>query len=274
MPKIDNAFEVFKLLEKSNCGDCGEKTCLAFAAAVFKGRRLPEDCPRLDRRTIERFSAGGGGAEGPGPELVADFEKLRSAAASMDLRAAARRVGGRYAGGRLTLKIFGKDFSIDARGRLSAEIHVNPWVATPFLACILHGQGVAPSGRWVSFRDLKDGIDLYPIFLKRCEEPLKRVADRHPDLFRDLVELFGGKKVEGRVDSDISVVLHPLPRVPIRIGYWREGEGMPSGLRLLFDDTAEKNLPVEALFTVGAGLAQMLTKIAERHGGAGPQPRG
>ncbi|MFO7667748.1 MAG: (Fe-S)-binding protein [Desulfobacterales bacterium] len=44
--------EIFKLLEKSNCRECNEPTCLAFAAAVFKGQRQINECTRLDKETI------------------------------------------------------------------------------------------------------------------------------------------------------------------------------------------------------------------------------
>jgi hypothetical protein len=35
------------------------------------------------------------------------------------------------------LKILGKDFSVDAKGRFFTDIHVNPWVAVPVLDYIL-----------------------------------------------------------------------------------------------------------------------------------------
>ena len=40
MPELKTAMDVFKLLEKSNCRECNEATCLAFAGAVFQGRHL------------------------------------------------------------------------------------------------------------------------------------------------------------------------------------------------------------------------------------------
>ena len=39
--------EIFTLLDKSNCRKCNEKTCLAFAAAVFQGRKDITECPKL-----------------------------------------------------------------------------------------------------------------------------------------------------------------------------------------------------------------------------------
>ena len=57
MPRPKNAMEIFKLLDKSNCRECGEKTCLAFAGAVFMGQKKLEACPKLDHATLDRFSA-------------------------------------------------------------------------------------------------------------------------------------------------------------------------------------------------------------------------
>ena len=58
MPQIQNAMEVFKLLDKSNCRLCEEATCLAFAAAVFQGRRQLTDCPRLEPDVADRYRGG------------------------------------------------------------------------------------------------------------------------------------------------------------------------------------------------------------------------
>ena len=41
---------------------------------------------------------------------------------------------------------------------------------------------------------------------------MKKMADTHPGLFDDLVHLFSAKRVQKQFESDISVVLHPLPR--------------------------------------------------------------
>ncbi len=38
-------FEIFKLLPRSNCKECGFPTCMAFAAALSKGEILMEECP-------------------------------------------------------------------------------------------------------------------------------------------------------------------------------------------------------------------------------------
>jgi hypothetical protein len=265
LSKPRNAFEVFRFLDRSNCGECGEKTCLAFAGAVFLGQRRIRECPRLGRETLVRFEESDpGSSHETSPEDR--LEKLKSEVARLDLAKAAERAGAVFSGNRLTLKVLGKDFSVDERGNLTTETHVNPWVAVPFLTYILYGQGLRVSRKWVSFRELRGGRDRYPLFQKRCEEPMKRVADIYTPLFDDIVHLFGGKQVDKRFESDISVVLHPLPKVPIMICYWLPEDGMDSNLHIFFDETADRNLDIGSVFNLGAGLAQMFTKIALRHG--------
>lgn len=39
--------DIFKLLPRTNCGECGRSTCMAFAAAVASGEGAPEQCPAL-----------------------------------------------------------------------------------------------------------------------------------------------------------------------------------------------------------------------------------
>jgi hypothetical protein len=264
--KPKNAFEIFRHLDKSNCGECGEKTCLAFAGAVFLGQRRIHDCPKLSAETAERFA----GEPQKGGTQEANTEdrlvKLKSQIPHVDLAKAAERVGAVFSGNRLTLRVLGKDFSVDEKGNLTTEIHVNPWVAVPFLSYILYGQGLPIVGKWVPYRELKGGRDGYPLFQKRCEEPMKRVADTYTELFDDIVHVFSGKKVSKQFESDISVVLHPLPKVPVMICYWLPEDGMDSSLHIFFDETADRNLDIGSVFTLGTGLAQMFTKIALRHG--------
>jgi len=266
LSKAKNAFEIFGFLDKSNCGKCGEKTCLAFAGAVFLGKRKIHGCPNLNRQALDWFSDEPGQSIPPDQNPVDQLEELKSKIVHLDLAQAAERVGGGFSGNKLTLKVLGKDFSVDASGNLTTEIHINPWVAVPFLSYILYGQGLFVSGKWVPFRELREGRDRYPLFQKRCEEQMKKVADVYTQLFDDIVHLFGGKQVDKQFESDISVVLHPLPKVPVMICYWLPEDGLGSSLHIFFDETADRNLDIGSVFSLGAGLAQMFTKIALRHG--------
>ena len=266
MPIPKNAMEIFQLLDKSNCRECGEKTCLAFAGAVFMGTKQINQCPKLGQEILARFSENSPDRNAVEKEREEAMRMLQGRIAQIDLAAAAKRIGADFAGDRLTLKVLGKNFSVDSRGKLYADIHINAWVAAPFFSYVLKAKGLQPSGSWVSFRELKDGKERYPLFQKRCEEPMKKVADSYTDLFDDLVHIFSGRQVAEQFAADISVVLDPLPKVPVMICYWRPEDGLASTLNVFFDETADRNLDTGSLFSLGAGLTTMFEKLALRHG--------
>ena len=267
MPEFKTLMDVFKLLEKTNCRKCDAKTCLAFAAAVFSGDRPLTDCPHIPAEIARMYS-------GNKPKKPTDNEQdiedqlaeLRTRLAEIDFEEAAQRIGAVYDGNRLILKIMGKDFGLDAAGKIYTDIHVHPWVTIPVLNYILDCKGTPVRGQWVPLRELPGGKDWYRLFNQRCEKPMKQIADSYVDLFADLVDIFNGRPVEGHYQSDVALVLHPLPLVPLLICYWRAEESMASDLNLFFDATAEDNLGIRGIYALGAGITRMFEKLALRHG--------
>ena len=267
MSQLNNPMELFRLLDKSNCRQCNEQTCLAFAASVFKGQRQLDECPRLDKGIIEQFGGKTEKPENTDREMDETIEQLKRKISAMNFSSSlAGKLGARFSGDKLTLKIFGKDFSVDSKGNLSSDIHMHRWVTIPVLSYIINGAGVPVSGNWVPFRELKSGKTWHRLFEQRCEKPLKKVADNYTELFEDMIRIFNGRQVENHYESDISLVLLPLPKVPLLICYWKPEDGLESSLNLFFDSTAEENLGIESIFALGTGLVRMFEKIAQRHG--------
>lgn len=266
MSKLNNAMAVFKLLDQSNCRKCNEKTCMAFAAAVFKGKRKLSDCPKLDKETIEKYADHVETRPDPGREMEAVEARLKEEIQHIDLASRAEAVGGVFAGNRLTIKVFGKDFHVHSDGTFSSEIHIIPWVTIPLLNYVLYSRGLPVSGEWVPFRELEGGAPRNGLFVQRCETPLKQIADKYTNLFEDMVDIFNGRQVDDHYQSDIAIVLDPLPKVPVLVCYWRPDDGLASSLNLFFDTTATENVGIEALYAIVAGIVMMFEKLALRHG--------
>jgi len=51
-PKL---IEVLKLLPRTNCKECGEPTCMVFAARMTEGAKGPGDCPPMDAGKKQRL---------------------------------------------------------------------------------------------------------------------------------------------------------------------------------------------------------------------------
>jgi len=52
-----SGLEIFKLLPKTNCGDCGRPTCLAFAMALAQKKASLEECPHVGDEVKELLGA-------------------------------------------------------------------------------------------------------------------------------------------------------------------------------------------------------------------------
>jgi hypothetical protein len=267
MTEFANVMTVFAQLEKSNCRQCNEKTCLVFAARVFKGERALGECLRLPDPVRRQYQ------EAPGRRVLpiehdheAMIVRLKKKLRARELRILAQTVQGDFEQGRLTLRILGKPLSIERSGRIYSDIHANPWLHLALLDYLLQCRGLPLAGRWVPFRELEDAAVRTALFVREAEAPLKRLADAFPRLFEELILLFKGERIDSFHQSDISLVLTPLPRLPVLICYWQPAEGMESDLHLFFDATAVENSSIETVFGITTGLVRMFEKIAVTHG--------
>lgn len=266
MPSFKNAMEVFKLLNKSNCRECFKQSCLAFAGAVYKGEKRLDECPYLSEDIIREFKDIKQDISLIDQGTIEAIENMKKAVQTVDLKSKAAALGGTFSEGRLTIKVLGKNVSIDQQGNISTDIHANQWVVMPLLNYVVQGTDKDVAGEWVPFRELPSGRPWKGLFEKQCESLIKKVADTYPGFFEHILELFNGKEVEKHYKSDISLVLHPLPKIPVLICYWMAEEGIESDLNLFFDAKAEEQLHINSIYTIGAGMAKMFDKIAINHG--------
>ena len=267
MTEFKNTMDVFKLLEKTNCRKCNKPTCLAFAAAVFQGQIALSECPFIGEDILKEYGSKKLEYESTfEQDFIKVMAQLKNRIKQIDLKLRAEELDGKFLNGRLILKILGKDFGIDKNGEISTDIHVNSWIAPPVLNYVLSSKGIPLNGSWVPFRELETSKDWARFFEHQCVDAFKKVADTSPTFFEDIIELFNGKPVQNHYDADISLIIQPLPLVPMLICYNHPEDGLESDLNLFFDSTADKNLPVENIYSLCTGLANMFKKLARTHG--------
>ncbi|WP_022667540.1 DUF3786 domain-containing protein [Desulfospira joergensenii] len=261
-----NAMEVFKLLDQSNCRKCNETTCLAFASKVFLGQKTLDLCPAVDPEILKRYGGQVNKNNSSDAEMEKALAELKEELGRCDLEEAARRTGGKFQNNRLTLKIFGRLFSLENGGRIITDIHTTPWLVLPVISYVLDCKGVPLTGKWTSFREIENAREKYGLFAQRAEKPLQKIADTHTALFEDLTLIFNGREVENVYESDIALVLEPLPMVPMLICYWKPEEGMESDLRIFYDSSASANAGADIAFGLGTGFVRMLERLTLTHG--------
>jgi hypothetical protein len=266
MRQLNNAMEIFKILKKTNCGECRIPTCLAFAAAVFRGDKRLKDCPHVGLSLIQEYEVNNTDSRTLDNELEKALEQMRREIASVDFAASEERLQASFANDMLTIKSLGKDFHVTRAGEVISHCHVHGWITIPLLNYVLSCAGKPVTGNWVPLRELKDGATWSRLFEQRCEKPLKRVADTYTDLFEHMIQIFGAKRAPNAFDSDIAVVLNPLPRLPMLVCYWKPEDDLESSLHVFFDDTGADNLILDSIYRITAGMVIMFEKIALTHG--------
>ncbi|MDR3602234.1 MAG: DUF3786 domain-containing protein [Desulfosporosinus sp.] len=265
MSQLNNPLEIYKLLPKSNCKQCGVPTCLAFAAEVIKGQKRLAECPHLKSNIIEEFDGKIIRQATPEEQLQQILVPLKRDVVKLDFSALEQRLGAALSGDKLIIKCLGKDFTVDSEGTMISDCHINEWVTVPLLNYIIHSAGKDLSGKWVPFRELSKETIWNSYFEHKFEKPLKQLTDTYPDLIEDMICIFNGKQVENSFSSDISLVLHPLPKLPMLICYTKAEEDLESKLNVFFDTSAEDNLNIDSIYRLCVGILMMFQKIASRH---------
>jgi len=258
------ALEIYRKLPQTNCAKCLLPSCLAFAAALTAGRKKVRDCPDLMPEIAAELVAS---LSPPDPMEIeqAEFvDKLQKKMAAVDFDTVAPLIGATVKNDRIIINSLGKDFIFDHQGNMDSECHIIPWVQAPILSYITYKTHADITGNWISFREIKGGIEWQALFANRCEEPLRRLADDNPDLLHDIIDLFMGRTVEW-YEADVALVLYPLPKFPILICYQAPDEDLDSKLTILFDECCGVNLHIKSIFTLCHGLVKMFTRIAEHH---------
>jgi len=254
---------IYKLLPQTNCKDCGLASCMAFAHALIRQEKSLGACPHLSEDVLSALSPMLDNAA-PDEGFRSTIEALRVDVRQLRFEDIAEGLGAKISDGKLYINCLGRDFIMLPDGHMESPCHVNVWVELMLLNyCKMQGTG-GLTGRWISYGELKTAAPTAPYFEKRCEEPLRAIADAHTEVFLDLMEIFKGVKQEG-FEADHAFIIHPLPRVPFLVLYTRPDEDFASGLRILLDSSIDSYIPKEAITYTGRGIVEMFKRITSKH---------
>lgn len=121
---------------------------------------------------------------------------------------------------------------------------------------LVYAQGRPLTGNWVTFRQIPSGMFYYPPFVKRCIQPFTSFFGRYPDILRSLSEamptVFSGET------GGISMILLPLPFIPIAFVLWPGDDEFPPEGNILFDETISSFLPTEDVVVLASILTYRL----------------
>ncbi|MGC8779947.1 MAG: DUF3786 domain-containing protein, partial [Anaerolineae bacterium] len=135
------------------------------------------------------------------------------------------------------------------------EAHVS--IQIVLLHYLLTADGTPPADRWITFRELPDGLFYAQAFAGHAEGVLAEKLGAHLARFKQAAEALGGAALDL---ADASYRFQALPRVAVAVLLWEGDEDFPAQARILFDAHAGHYLPTEDLAGIGDWLAHRLTR--------------
>jgi hypothetical protein len=250
--------EVLKTLPRTNCGDCGQQTCLAFATQVIKEGEDLNKCPHLDGAQTALGQAVRAQQEsgvGRRRESIAiSLEVLQEKVAPLDFAALAPGLGATYGEetGRpyLSLAYFGFCLQV-----FKDEIRYPPGaLADPWDAILLYNyiasEGQTPvTGKWIAYNSLPNSVSKSKTLARLERQLAEHIAGKAAQLKERVKDLGGETVAVGGEDADVQAVFLPLPRVPVLLLFWdaEAEEGFAAQARFLFDASVTNYLDLEAM---------------------------
>ncbi len=260
--------DVFKLLPRTNCGDCGQAACLAFATQVVKEGEDISRCPYLPESAApavaalkEQQQAGLGRRR---ESIAIAREALEAKVAPLDFARQAAGHGLEYAEdhGRplVLLPFFGHRLRVfKDRVEYPQGVAANPWDAI-LIYNYLASPGQEPhAGTWISFQSLPNSVSKTKT-LEHLQRQLAEAFAGRLAILEERARALGGEPATVGEDADLTLVFSPLPRVPILLLYWEADpeEDFPAQARFLFDASVGAYLDLESLLFLVEGLVERL----------------
>jgi hypothetical protein len=138
---------------------------------------------------------------------------------------------------------------------------------------ILHyftrARGTPLSHNTITYKELPDGVNYFPVFAKRAIQPLVTFFGSEPGLLLKTAEILGGRKADY---GDMAVTINAFSHVPVTIVLWQGDEEFAPEGSILFDSTISDYLTNDDIHTLCENMAWRLVRQLQA-GGDNPGKR-
>ena len=262
--------ELLKALPRTNCGECGQPTCMAFSIQVIKEGEDLTRCPHLPpaaQGLAEAIRNQQERGEGRRRESLAiSLEVMHAKIAPLNFRDLAEGLGAVYGeeDGRpyLAFSYFGQALMVfPDEVRYPPGTTPNPWDAILLYNFIASCGKARPTGTWITYQSLPNSVSKAKT-LARLEKDLAQHFAGHLEQLRRQAAALGAEPVQASENADFQGIFLPLPRVPVLLLFWdaEPEEDFQAQAHFLFDSTVSDFLDLESLLFLVEQLIDRLTE--------------
>ncbi|MBI5846936.1 MAG: DUF3786 domain-containing protein [Nitrospirae bacterium] len=241
---------IYKKLQGTNCGKCGEATCMAFAMKVKKAQASLGDCPFIEAGTSgetqpQQATTGFSNYE----QVSADLEKE---ALKIDFREAAEAVGGEYQSCDnrevIRLRMLTRDYELHKDGLFMDDEYCSDAWTKIIVYDYLRRQGRKPlAGEWISLGNFPHTASHVKAFQANAERNVIETFKNDLDGLKQRCLEIGGTEIGSSIKADYTVCFDLLPRVPLYLSFWQADEEFDPDCKIQFDSAAEDHIDIEYL---------------------------
>lgn len=190
--------------------------------------------------------------------------------ADLEVDDVCRRSGATHDDGSYQIRVLGRDHRLALRERqlrpIDGDLEEDQGGVDALCFAVVHyllnARRIPLAGDLVAASELKGG-KLF--FAAGAHSPdfreLEEAFSASPEAMERAAVALGGRRVE---HGDAAVEIQALPRVPITFVFWAADEEFPASTSMLFDRTAEKQLPLDVVLALAQETMHRLVRQAQR----------
>jgi hypothetical protein len=127
----------------------------------------------------------------------------------------------------------------------------------------IQAKGTPLSNQMITYKELREGINYFPIFYKRAIRPLVNYFGSEPQRLADIAESLGGRKADF---GDAATTIKAFSRVPITLVLWKGDEEFAPEGSIMFDSTVSNYLTNDDIHALCETIAWRLVRLLKAGG--------
>jgi hypothetical protein len=274
-----NPLDILQRTPKTNCGECGHATCLAFAAAVARAGEEASLCPYINLEGFEQVSPVGKKDMDELADQVSEEQDLalvkylQSKISSFDFGAIAGPLGADWSTAQpdtLVFQYLGREVKLGKSGILmDDDTVVDPRDQILLYNYIHSGGGRKPDGNWVGMESLPNSISKVKTLATYCEDKIaKGFVNKPLSLLLGISQKLDGAPGPGDLSESATAafVFPVLPMIPQFLLFWDEepDDGFDAKAKVLFDHHVLDFLDIESLLFSAERLAERIVYLLDK----------
>ncbi|MEI6808697.1 MAG: DUF3786 domain-containing protein [bacterium] len=252
------ALEIYKKLPKTNCHDCGEPACMAFALKVQIGQRKLSECHYVKGEGSDMQELAGTVED----SYEQTSNRLQALLKNAGFKESAAALGAEYDAGKDVIKLVLLNSLVEVRreGLFEKDVYCrDSWRKLIVYDYVLR-KGRAPlSNEWVPFEHFPRTPSHVKSFQMRAEMELALLFEKDPDGLRERLNKLAGVEMPDEAKADLACRLALLPKVPLYLQFRAADDDFPASCKLFVDCSAIQYLDIEYIARLVAKCVELVT---------------